>query len=148
VISFVAVVALAVFAWLPPQGLTYFWQRTIGFQMTRIDVFSPWALHPGLHPIQLGLEVGALLLVAAVAFIPRDRSLVRTCALAGAVTIAIQLPAQHWFYYYIMWFLPFALVALLVPAAEPAPARVEEDDPAGFAVADRRPSSGPVPVGV
>jgi hypothetical protein len=67
------------------------------------------------------LEVVAVLLAGAVAFVPRDRSLTRLCALAGAVTIAIQLPATHWYYYYIMWFLPFTLVALLVRPAVPEP---------------------------
>jgi hypothetical protein len=147
-VTFAAVVGLAVFTWLPPQGLAYFWRRTIGFQLNRLDVFSPWALHPSLHPIQIALEVAAVLLAVAVAFVPRERSLVRTCALAGAVTIAIQLPATHWFYYYIMWFLPFLLVALLLPATEPAPATVEDREPSGFTVEDRRAETEPVPVGV
>jgi Glycosyltransferase family 87 len=123
VLVFVAVVAVAIYAWLPPQGFGYFWQRTIHFQMTRFDVFSPWALHPALHPLQTALEVLAVVLAGAVAFVPRRRSLVQLCALAGAVTIAVQLPATHWYYYYIMWFLPFALVAFVArPAlvAEPA----------------------------
>jgi hypothetical protein len=129
-LAFVAVVALAIFAWLPPQGVGYFWQRTIHFQMTRSDVFSPWALHPSLHPLQTVLEVGAVLLAAAIAFVPRQRSLMQVCALAGAVTIAIQLPATHWYYYYIMWFLPFALVAFvgrpeLAPEAATESARRE-----------------------
>ena len=38
------------------------------------------------------------------------------CALAGAITIAVQLPAGHWFYYYIVWFVPFVIVALLAQA--------------------------------
>jgi hypothetical protein len=120
--AFTVVVVTAIFSWLPPGGLSYFWQRTIEFQITRLDVFSPWALHPSLHPIQTALEVLAVLIAAAVAFVPRERSLVCVSALAGAVTIAIQLPATHWYYYYIMWFLPFALVALLgrPPAPQPA----------------------------
>ena len=32
-------------------------------------------------------------------------------ALAAAVTIAVQLTATHWFYFYVVWFLPFVLVA-------------------------------------
>lgn len=115
--AFVLIVAVAVFSWLPPGGLSYFWQRTIGYQMTRLDVFSPWALHHSLHPVQIALEVLAVLLVAGVAFLPGERSLARVAALAGALTIAVQLPAVHWFYYYILWFLPFLLVALLVPVA-------------------------------
>jgi hypothetical protein len=145
--TFAGVVGLAIFAWLPPQGLGYFWQRTIGFQISRPDVFSPWALHPSLHPIQVVLEVAAVLLAAALAFFPRERSLVRTCALAGALTIAIQLPATHWFYYYIMWFLPFVLVAFLVrePAQAAAPAPGTEE---GFAVEDRRQDPQPALAGV
>ena len=29
------------------------------------------------------------------------------------MTIALQLPAVHWFYFYIIWFVPFAAVAFL-----------------------------------
>ena len=111
--AFTVVVVAAIATWLPAGGLSYFWHRTIGFQINRVDVFSPWALHPSLHPMQTALEVLAVILAAAVAFVPRERSLVGVAALAGAVTIAIQLPATHWYYYYIMWFLPFALIALL-----------------------------------
>jgi type IV secretory pathway TrbD component len=121
--AFAGVVGLAIFSWLPPKGLGYFWQRTISFQLHRVDVFSPWALHPSLHPLQTALEVIAVLLVIALAFVPRERSLPAVCALAGAVTIAIQLPATHWYYYYIMWFLPFALVAFVArttPVVDPA----------------------------
>ena len=128
--TFLAVVVSAIFIWLPPGGLSYFWKRTIGFQIHRFDVFSPWALHASLHPIQTVLEVAAVLFALAVAFFPRERSLAQVCALAGAVTIAIQLPATHWFYYYIMWFLPFALVGLLVVPAiarQPAGRPVEVD---------------------
>jgi hypothetical protein len=32
-------------------------------------------------------------------------------ALAAAMTIAIQLPAIHWFYFYIVWFAPLVLAA-------------------------------------
>jgi hypothetical protein len=146
--AFAGVVALAIYAWLPPGGFSYFWQRTIEFQMNRVDVFSPWALHHSLHPIQLLLEAVAVGLVALVAFVPRERGLVRTCALAGAVTIAIQLPATHWFYYYILWFLPFALVAMLAgerPVSE-QPAQPGTDAGDAVRIEDRRPE--PVLVGV
>jgi hypothetical protein len=144
-VAFVGVVALAVLAWLPPGGLTYFWQRTIGFQLTRLDVFSPWALYRSLHPVQIALDVGAVVLAAAVAFLPRQRGLVRVCALAGAVTVAIQLPATHWFYYYILWLLPFALVAMLVPEpAESAPA-AQSHEPADEILISRDPRAEPIP---
>ena len=52
-------------------------------------------------------------LALGVAVERRPRTLVQVCALAAAVTIAIQIPATHWFYYYIIWFVPFVLVAVL-----------------------------------
>jgi hypothetical protein len=126
--TFGVIVVTAIFSWLPPKGLGYFWQRTIGFQMSRPDPFSPWGIHPSLHLLQVALEVFAIVLALAVAFVPRDRSLVRVCALAGAVTIAVQLPAMHWFYYYVMWFLPFALVALLASPRATGGAEQPRDD--------------------
>lgn len=98
--------------------MSEFYNHTIGFQLTRTDVFSPWALHPGLAPLKVVIEAGALLLAAAVAFVPRERSLQQVAALAAAITIAVQLPALHWFYYYIAWFLPFVLVAMLAGSEE------------------------------
>ena len=53
-------------------------------------------------------------------------------ALGAAVLIALQLTATHWFYLYIVWFLPFVLVACLgayrmrdepAAATEPEPER-------------------------
>ena len=141
--TFTAVVAVAIYSWLPPRGFGFFWHRTIAFQIHRLDVFSPWALHPGLRPVQTVLMALAVVLAGAVAFVPRTRTLAATCALAGAVTIAIQLPATHWYYYYLLWFLPFALVALLVrglpagvaipAAASPEPERIEREPEAALA---------------
>lgn len=148
VASFTVVVATSIFAWLPSQGLGYFWQRTFGFQMTRPDPFSIWGLHPVLHPVQLGFEAFAVVLALAVAFVPRERSLVCVCALAGAVTLAIQLPAQHWYYYYVVWFLPFALVAFLVPGSRRIEAESQRGDAEPDVVAPPDPTPDPVLVGV
>ena len=114
-IAFTAVVAVCILAWLPPGGFRQFWDSTIGFQINRPDVFSPWALHPGLHPLQLVLEVVAvgIALLPVLRRIPRD--LAQVSALAGAATIAVQLPAVHWFYYYIDWFIPFLAIAVVAP---------------------------------
>ncbi|HEY2770041.1 MAG TPA: glycosyltransferase 87 family protein [Solirubrobacteraceae bacterium] len=129
VAAFIAVVILAILLYLPSGGIREFYDHTLGYQFSRPDVFSPWGLHPTLKPIQAVLEGLALILVGAVAFFPRERSLARICALAGAVTIAVQLPAIHWFYYYIVWFMPFVLVATLaLPAEAPAPALAGADE--------------------
>lgn len=99
---------------MPPGGLREVWSHTIGFQLTRNDIFSIWALHPSLAPIKVAVEAVAVLLAVAVAFRPRGpRSLAQVAALAAAVTIAVQLPAVHWFYMYIVWFLPLVFLAVL-----------------------------------
>ena len=46
-------------------------------------------------------------LAIGVAFWPRHKTPVQVAALAAAVTIAVQLTAGHWFYFYVVWFLPF-----------------------------------------
>jgi hypothetical protein len=123
--SFVVVAVTAIGLYLPSGGLSEFYHHTIGYQLTRSDVFSPWGLHPGLDPLKTVLEAAALALCAIVAFVPRRRSLNEVCALAGAITIAVQLPAVHWFYYFIVWFMPFVLVALLARGDEEG--GIEED---------------------
>jgi hypothetical protein len=47
-------------------------------------------------------------------------------ALAAMLTITVQLPAIHWFYYYIVWFMPFVLVALLATPRLRTPEREPE----------------------
>ena len=65
-----------------------------------------------------------MLLAAGVAFVPRRKTAVQVAALGAAVLIAVQLGLSHWFYLYIVWWLPLALIALLYGAssrARPAP---------------------------
>ena len=52
----------------------------------------------------------AVALALGVALYPRFKTPVQIAALA-AVTIAVQLTASHWFYFYVVWFLPFALAS-------------------------------------
>jgi hypothetical protein len=56
------------------------------------------------------------------------------------VLVAFQIAAAHWFYLYIVWFLPFALVAFMARCVEdeppPASERAEPAErPAELAVA-------------
>ena len=112
--GFVIAAGASFAVFLPPGGLQEVWSHTIGYQLTRSDIFSIWALHPSLAPIKVAVEVGAVLLALAVAFRPRGaRTPAQVAALAAAVTIALQLPALHWFYMYIVWFLPLVLIAVL-----------------------------------
>jgi hypothetical protein len=108
--AFVAVIAVAVVAYLPDGGLREFYNATIGYQLDRDSPFSLWGLYGSLAPLQDVIKVAAVTLAAAVAFVPRERDLRGVAALGAAVIIAFQLTAIHWFYYYIVWFLPFVLV--------------------------------------
>jgi hypothetical protein len=122
-VAFVGVVALAIFMYLPPGGLREFYDTTLGFQMGRTSPFSLWGLHPSLEPLQDALKLAAIALGAALALVPRRRDLRQVAALAGAVTIAVQLPATHWFYFYLVWIAPLALIACM-GAYSTAPERV------------------------
>jgi Glycosyltransferase family 87 len=118
--GFVITVGAAIALFLPSGGLKEMWDHTIGFQLTRPDIFSIWALHPGLAPIKVAVEAFAVLLAVAVAFRPRGvRTPAQVAALAAAVIVAVQLPALHWFYLYIVWFLPLVFIAVLAPGASP-----------------------------
>ena len=55
---------------------------------------------------------------------PKHKNLLQTAALGAAVLLAVQLCLSHWFYLYIVWWLPLALIALLaVPAQARQPAQ-------------------------
>ena len=76
-----------------------------------------WGQEDSLAPLHTALKVGAGLLAVLVAFLPRRCSPAQAAALAAAVVIAVQLVVTHWFYLYVVWFLPLVLVALLAPLA-------------------------------
>ncbi|MCB0873458.1 MAG: DUF2029 domain-containing protein [Actinobacteria bacterium] len=104
------------------DGIRAFWSRTIGYQLDRDSPFSIWGQHPGLRPLQLALTVGVAVAAVALARWPRRLDVLSFTALSGALMVGTQLTLTHWFYLYIPWFLPFALVAMVPrwPGARPA----------------------------
>ena len=72
------------------------------------------------------------------AFLPRRPSLRQTAALGAGILIAIELTATHWFYLYVVWFVPFLFVTLFAAHArvlsEPKPQREPEPEPEPEAV--------------
>ena len=98
-------------------GLATFWERTIGSQAGRESPFSLWG-QADLEWLQTLLKAAAVVLALAVALVPARRSLAQIAALAGAVTVAVQLTVEHWFYLYIVWFFPLLLVAIAVASEE------------------------------
>ncbi len=117
---FVVVVVALFVPFVPSGGLHAVYDRTLGYQASRSSPFSIWGLAPSLDFLRTAVRVGAVALAVIVAFYPRSRSPVQVAALAAAVTIAIQLGATHWFYFYVVWFLPFVLVASFAAQRSPA----------------------------
>jgi glycosyl transferase family 87 len=123
VLALLAVVGVSLGVYVPGSSFHDFWASTISYQLHRISPFSLFTIYPSLHWLQLLLAAGAALLAVAVAFFPRRRDPVQIAALGAAVIIATQLPAGHWFYFYVVWFAPFVLIALFAAHAS------REDEP-------------------
>jgi Glycosyltransferase family 87 len=117
---------------VPDGGLRELYDRTIGYQAGRPSPFSIWGQVDSLDWLQTVLKVAAVGLALLVAFVPRRPDLRQTAALGAAVLIAVQLVATHWFYLYIVWFVPFVFVALFAahgraPREPDAEAAVERE---------------------
>ncbi len=125
------------------DGVRAFWSRTIGYQLDRDSPFSIWGQHPGLRPLQIVLMVGVGVAALAVLRWPRRLDLLTMAALSGALIVGIELTLTHWFYLYIPWFLPFALLAMVPDWPPPSRPAAGAPDPAQ--APEREPL--PVPVG-
>ena len=117
-LAFAGVAGLVMLQTLLDPGLATFFDRTIASQVDRESPFSVWGQTPSLDWLQPVVQAAAAGLAILVAFVPRRRSLPQVAALAAAVLIAVQLTADHWFYLYIVWFLPGVLLALAGRGAE------------------------------
>jgi hypothetical protein len=113
-IAFIVVTALLIWPFLPNGGLHEFYDRTLGYQASRSSPFSVWGLAPSLDFLRPVERVATVALAFAVALWPARKTPAQVAALAAAVLIAVQLGATHWFYFYVVWFLPLVLAALFV----------------------------------
>ena len=120
---------------VPDGGLREIYDRTVGYQAGRPSPFSIWGQVESLAWLQTVVKVAAAGLALLVAFFPRRLSERGTAALGAAVLIAVQLTATHWFYLYIVWFLPFVLVAIFGAYLERTPAPAVEQSRTRTAVA-------------
>ncbi len=130
--ALVLVTAAVVLPFVPDGGLREMYDRTVGYQASRPSPFSIWGQVDSLDWLQLAVKIGAGGLALLVAFVPRRAGPREIAALGGAVLIALQLTAGHWFYLYVVWFVPFVLVALFaaqrpVPVAQPREAEPERE---------------------
>jgi hypothetical protein len=128
-VALLLVLATAVGPFVGDGGLRELYDRTIGYQVSRPSPFSVWGQSGSLGWLQTAVKAGAVGLALIVAVVPRRRGALQVAALGAAVLIAVQLGVTHWFYLYVSWFAPLALVALLGlyrrPAAAEAPAPSE-----------------------
>lgn len=92
-------------------GLATFWDRTIGSQGSRESPFSIWG-QADLELLHTVVKVAVVALALAAALVPRRRSFPQIAALGAAIIIGMQIALEHWFYLYIVWFLPLLLVAI------------------------------------
>jgi hypothetical protein len=111
-IAFCAVAAVLTVPFIPNGGLHELYDRTIGYQASRSSPFSVWGLAPSLDFLRPIARAAAVVFALGVALWPRRKTAAQVAALAAAVVIAVQLGATHWFYFYVVWFLPLVLVAL------------------------------------
>jgi hypothetical protein len=100
----------------PLHAAREFWDRTLGWQLSRPSPFSIWDWdeyrYPDLSLVQTALKGLLLASAVALAFIPRTKTPIQLAALTGALLIGFEIVLTHWFYLYIPWFFPFVAFAL------------------------------------
>jgi len=122
---FALTLAVVVLPFVPDGGLRELYDRTLGYQASRPSPFGIWG-QVELDWLQTLVKVAAVGLALLAAFVPRAADDRRAAAMGAAIVIAIELAATHWFYLYVVWFVPFVLVTILgayrEEPAEEAPA--------------------------
>jgi hypothetical protein len=126
-LALAALLALLYLPFVPHGGLSELYDRTIGYQAGRPSPFSIWGQAESLHWLQTTVKGAAAALALVAFFLPRRRDTRQVAALGAAVLIALELGVSHWFYLYVVWFVPFVFVALfgalrvgpVTPEAEP-----------------------------
>jgi Glycosyltransferase family 87 len=124
-------VAVTLLPFVPDSGLREIYDRTIGYQAGRPSPFSVWG-QADLGWLHTTVKVAAVALALLVAFIPRRPDARQAAALGAAALIVVQLAATHWFYLYVVWFVPFVFVAVLgayreQPVSPEAPVEPERE---------------------
>jgi hypothetical protein len=107
---------------LTHDSLRTIFQRTIEYQANRGSPFSVWGLY-GWHGAEKAVQIAAVGLAVALAFVPRRADLLGLAAACAAILIAVELGIEHWFYLYVPWFFPLVMIALLGVRPEWTPRR-------------------------
>lgn len=121
-VVFVAVWAVLLVPLLPDGGLRELYDRTFGYQASRGSPFSIWGLEPSLGRLQDLARAFPVLLGIALFFVPWRRTAVQAAALGAALLIATQVGSEHWFYFFIVWWVPYVLVSAFATQRRVTPA--------------------------
>ena len=133
--ALVLTLVVVVLPFVADSGLGEVYDRTVGYQASRGSPFSLWGQVESLGWLQTGVKGAAAGLALLVAFVPRRPDDRQVAALGAAVLIAVQLTATHWFYLYVVWFMPFVLVAILGAYRGSSPTEAHPTERATEAVA-------------
>jgi hypothetical protein len=118
--AFILTAAIVSIPALTHDSLRTIFERTIEYQANRGSPFSVWGLY-GWHGAEKAMEIAAVGLAVALAFVPRRADLIGLAAACAAILIAVELGIEHWFYLYIPWFFPLVMIALLGARPERTP---------------------------
>lgn len=115
VIAFVIAIAITLpVIFLGDGTFTVFWERSLKWQIERDSPFSIWGQHTdALAGIQRVGQYVLVLLAVASFFWPPRKSLGQLAAASAALLVGFEMLQTHWFYLYIPWFFPLALIAFL-----------------------------------
>jgi hypothetical protein len=104
----------------PLHELRVFYERTFRIQAERSSPFSLWdwgdyhaAGIPDLKWAQRVLQLALVAAAIAAAIVPRRKTPLQLAALTAGLLAGFELTLTHWFALYVVWFLPFALLAML-----------------------------------
>lgn len=129
-LTLVVVLTVIIVPFLPEGGFRELYDRTIGYQASRPSPFSVWGQWHSIDWLQTVVKATTVVVGVLVAFVPRRRDVRQVAALGAAVLILLQLSMTHWFYLYVVWFVPFIFVAILCAygtrSGPPEPAAEEQ----------------------
>jgi hypothetical protein len=132
--ALILALAVTILPFVPEGGIRELYDRTIGYQASRPSPFSAWGRAGSLDWLQTATKAAAAVLALLAAFMPRRPDVRGVAALAAAVLITLQIAATHWFYLYVIWFVPFVFAAVFGGHA-----RILRDRPASEREAERQP---------
>src|SRR5205807_1517627 len=88
-------------------------------------------------------EAGTIALAVGAAVPSARRTTAQVGALAGAILIALELTATHWYFFYVGWFVPGVLLALLALDRRTLPLPVSSAGSPEALESSIRPSAAP-----